>query len=591
MTYRAPVEEIRFALMEEAGFGRLIDSGAYPDLSEDLVDAILSEAAKLANDFVAPASWDGDRTGSHLTADGVKVPESFKRAYEHYVAGGWPTLSAPAAYGGQGLPLALSNAVTEMMNCNIGFQLCSMLSNGGIEALAAHASEDQKQTYLAKIIAGEWSATMNLTEPQAGSDVGAVKTKAVPQDDGSYKISGTKIYITYGDHDMVDNIIHLVLARTPNAPEGSKGISLFLVPKYFVNADGSLGAANDLRCIGLEEKLGIHASPTCVMSYGDNGGATGWLIGAENKGLACMFTMMNNARLHVGLQGVGVAETAFQRALTYAQERKQGRHPKAGKDDTAAVAIISHPDIRHMLMRMRALTDAARAICYENGVYADLAHSLGDQNAQARNDLLTPISKAFSTDIANEVAALGVQIHGGMGFVEETGAAQHVRDARILTIYEGTNGIQAIDLVGRKLPLAEGGVVRGYIADMEGTVERCRAINEAKYQEMADQLSDAIDALSETTTWMLDTIKTNQIDGLAGATAYLRQFAVAIGGHHLISGALAVRDQATSAFTARKEATAQFYAAHILSGCRALNTSIKAGNDMLEDIGLDALAS
>lgn len=591
MTYRAPVEEIRFALMEEAGFGRLIESGAYPDLSIDLVDAILSEAAKLANDVVAPASWDGDRKGAHLTDDGVEVPESFKAAYKHYIEGGWPTLSAPVEYGGQGLPLALSNAVTEMMNCNIGFQLCSMLSNGGVEAISAHASEEQKQKYLKRIISGEWSATMNLTEPQAGSDVGAVKTKAIPQDDGSYKISGTKIYITYGDHDMVENIIHLVLARTPNAPEGSKGISLFLVPKFFVNDDGSLGAANDLRCIGLEEKLGIHASPTCVMSYGDNGGATGWLIGAENKGLACMFTMMNNARLHVGLQGVGVAETAFQHALDYAQTRRQGRAPKADKNDNEASLIIEHPDVRHMLMRMRALTDAARAICYENGVYADLAHALGDQDAQARNDLLTPLSKAFSTDIANEVAALGVQIHGGMGFVEETGAAQHVRDARILTIYEGTNGIQAIDLVGRKLPLAGGDVVRSYIADMSQTLERCRAINEPMYHEMADSLADAIDALSETTTWMLNTVRTNQADGLAGATAYLRQFSVVVGGHHLINGALTAREQVGTAFATRKRATAQFYAAHILTGCRALSASIMAGNNMLDDIGLDALAS
>lgn len=591
MSYRAPVEEIRFALMAEAGFERLIESGAYPDLSQDLVDAILEEAAKLANDFVAPASWDGDQKGSHLTADGVKVPESFKLAYQHYIAGGWPTLSAPTSHGGQGLPLSLSNAVTEMMNSNIGFQLCSMLSNGGIEALAAHASDDQKDKYLSKIISGEWSATMNLTEPQAGSDVGAVKTKAIPQADGSYKITGTKIYITYGDHDMTENIIHLVLARTPDAPEGTKGISLFLVPKYFVNEDGSLGAANDLRCIGLEEKLGIHASPTCVMSFGDAGGATGWLIGAENKGLACMFTMMNNARLHVGLQGVGVAETATQKALSYALERKQGRAPDADKNDTESVEIIVHPDVRHMLLRMRALTDAARAICYENGVYADLAHAVKDPLAKARNDLLTPISKAFSTDIANEVAAIGVQIHGGMGFVEETGAAQHVRDARILTIYEGTNGIQAIDLIGRKLPLDNGNIVRGYIREMYETVDTCRAVNQPAFQEMAGHLRDALEALEETTEWMLSRMKTSQMDGLAGATAYLRQFALASGGHYLIRGALNVREGTSSPFAIRKHSTARFYAAHILPTCRALIPSVTAGNDMLTDLGLDAFAS
>ena len=327
--------------------------------------------------------------------NGVTMPESFKQAYQQYVQGGWQTLASPVEYGGQGLPLALSNAVTEMLNSNIGFTLCPMLSNGGIEALAAHADAAQKENILAKLISGEWTATMNLTEPQAGSDVGNIRAKAAPQEDGSYKISGTKIYITYGDHDMADNIIHLVLARTPGAPEGTKGISLFVVPKFLVNDDGSLGARNDVHCIGLEDKLGIHASPTCVMAFGENGGATGWLVGAENKGMACMFTMMNNARLHVGLQGVGVVERATQHALSYAQERKQGRAPNAEKTDNEAVAIIQHPDIRRTLMTMRALTDAARAICYENGVMADLAEATDSAEARALNDLLTPISKRF----------------------------------------------------------------------------------------------------------------------------------------------------------------------------------------------------
>jgi alkylation response protein AidB-like acyl-CoA dehydrogenase len=420
MTYKAPVDEIVFTLNHEAGFDRLVQSGAYPDLSDDLVDAILDEAAKFADNVVAPLSWEGDQTGARLEADGVKVPENFKQAYAKYVESGWSTLAAPTDYGGQGLPLALSNAVTEMMNSNIGFQLCPMLSNGGMEALAAHASDTQKETYLSKIVSGEWSATMNLTEPHAGSDVGNIRAQATPQDDGSYLIRGTKIYITYGDHDMADNIVHLVLARTPGAPEGTKGISLFLVPKFLVNDDGSLGARNDVACIGLEEKLGIHASPTCVMAFGENDGAIGWLVGAENRGMACMFTMMNNARLHVGLQGVGVAERATQHALAYAVERKQGRAPGAGKDDNEAVAIINHPDVRRMLMSMRTMTEAARGICYENAVMADLAHTSGDAAAQAKYDLLTPISKAFSTDIANEVAALGVQVHGGMGFIEET---------------------------------------------------------------------------------------------------------------------------------------------------------------------------
>ncbi len=590
MAYRAPTTEIQFALMQEAGFQRLIDSGKFEDLSDDLLDAILGEAAKLANDVIAPASWDGDQKGCQLTDDGVQVPESFKLAYTKYVDGGWPTLAAPSAYGGQGLPLSLSNAVTEMMNSNIGFQLCPMLSNGGMEALAAHASDEQKEKYLHRVVSGEWSATMNLTEPHAGSDVGNIRAKAEPQGDGSYKISGTKIYITYGDHDMVDNIVHLVLARTPGAPEGTKGISLFVVPKFFVNDDGSLGDRNDVKCIGLEDKLGIHASPTCVMAFGENDGAIGWLVGAENRGMACMFTMMNNARLHVGLQGVGVAEAATQHALAYALDRKQGRAPGAGKADNDAVSIIQHPDVRRMLLTMRALTDASRAICYENGVMADIAESTGDEAARAKNDLLTPISKAFSTDIANEVAAIGVQVHGGMGFVEETGAAQHVRDARILTIYEGTNGIQAMDLVGRKLPLGNGSVVADYMGEMRETAENCRQSNSPVLVDIAERLCAAIDVLQDTTDWVL--AQKGSLDVLAGATPYLRLFGLVAGCHYLARGAnIVAKGDVEPNFAQRKTASAQFYAHNLLSAVGGLSDAVKAGNAMLEDIGLEALAS
>ena len=592
MTYKAPVNDIVFTLNHEAGFDRLVQSGAYPDLSDDLVDAILDEAAKFADNVVAPLSWEGDQTGARLEDDGVKVPESFKQAYAKYVESGWSTLAAPTDYGGQGLPLALSNAVTEMMNSNIGFQLCPMLSNGGMEALAAHASDEQKETYLSKIVSGEWSATMNLTEPHAGSDVGNIRAQATPRDDGSYLIRGTKIYITYGDHDMADNIVHLVLARTPGAPEGTKGISLFLVPKFLVNDDGSLGARNDVACIGLEEKLGIHASPTCVMAFGENDGAIGWLVGAENRGMACMFTMMNNARLHVGLQGVGVAERATQHALAYAVERKQGRAPGAGKDDNEAVAIINHPDVRRMLMSMRTMTEAARGICYENAVMADLAHTSGDAAAQAKYDLLTPISKAFSTDIANEVAALGVQVHGGMGFIEETGAAQHVRDARILTIYEGTNGIQAMDLVGRKLPLGNGEVVRAYIGEMRETAEMCRQSNHPVLTQVAGELGDAINALETATDWLLDRSKSNPMDTLAGATPYLRLFGLAAGGHYLAKGALAATqgEALDPAFVNRKLSSIRFFGANMLTACGGLAASVMAGNDVVDDIGLEALA-
>ena len=592
MTYKAPVNDIIFTLNHEAGFDRLVQSGAYPDLSDDLVDAILGEAAKFADNIVAPLSWQGDQTGARLEDDDVKVPASFKEAYAKYVESGWSTLAAPTDYGGQGLPLALSNAVTEMMNSNIGFQLCPMLSNGGMEALAAHASEEQKDTYLSKIVSGEWSATMNLTEPHAGSDVGNIRAQATPRDDGSYLIRGTKIYITYGDHDMADNIVHLVLARTPGAPEGTKGISLFLVPKFLVNDDGSLGTRNDVACIGLEEKLGIHASPTCVMAFGENDGAIGWLVGAENRGMACMFTMMNNARLHVGLQGVGVAERATQHALAYAVERKQGRAPGASKDDNEAVAIINHPDVRRMLMSMRTLTEAARGICYENAVMADLAHTRGDAAAQAKYDLLTPISKAFSTDIANEVAALGVQVHGGMGFIEETGAAQHVRDARILTIYEGTNGIQAMDLVGRKLPLGNGEVVRAYIGEMRETAEMCRQSNHPVLTQVAGELGDAIDALEKATDWLLDRSKSSPMDRLAGATPYLRLFGLAAGGHYLAKGALAATqgEALDPAFVNRKLSSIRFFGANMLTACGGLAASVMAGNDTVDDIGLEALA-
>ncbi len=578
MDYQAPVEEIKFALHQEAGFERLIESGAYPDLSTDLLDAILTEAAKFADDIIAPLNRLGDRKHPQLTDEGVHMPAEFTQAYQHYVASGWSTLAAPSEYGGQGLPLALSNAVTEMMNSNISFQLCPMLSNGGMEALSAHASEEQKQKYLHKVVSGAWSATMNLTEPQAGSDVGAIKTKAIPQTDGSYKITGTKIFITYGDHDMAENIIHLVLARTPEAPAGTKGISLFVVPKFFVQEDGTLGARNDVRCIGLEQKLGIHASPTCVMAFGETGGATGWLIGAEGKGMACMFTMMNNARLHVGLQGVGIAEAATQKAFHYARERKQGRAIDAAKTDHNAVSIIAHPDIQRSLMTMRCLTDAARALCYENAIMADMAHSQKDEHAKLKNDLLTPLSKAFSTDIANEVAAIGVNIHGGMGFMEETGAAQFVRDARILTIYEGTNGIQAMDLVGRKLPLKDGAIAQSFIDEMRETARQCRKSNHALLSQTGKQLDDALDTLCDVNTWLLTQLKSgNQKAAMTGATPYLRLFALCAGGHYLARGGLACM-QNTSNFSTRKITSAHFFALNFLSTHKGFATAITAGS-------------
>ncbi len=582
MMYRAPVQDMAFTLKSLAGLDELQASGAYPDLSDDLIDAVLEEASKLAGDVIAPINSAGEKTHAALGDEGVATPPGYADAYTQWVEGGWGSIAANPEYGGQGLPLALSAALQEMWNAAcLSFGLCPILSQGVIEALTAHGTDDQRAKYLPKLVSGEWTGTMNLTEPQAGSDLNALKAKAVPQDDGTYRITGTKIYITYGDHDLTENIIHLVLARLPDAPAGTRGISLFLVPKFFVNDDGSLGERNDAKCIGLEEKLGIHGSPTCVMSYGEEGGAVGYLIGQENKGLACMFTMMNNARLLVGVQGVAIAERAYQQALAYAMDRKQGR--PAGMEIPAGEMgpIIGHPDVRRMLMTMKSLTEAARAVCYANAVAIDQADEGSDDAAkaagQARADLLTPIAKAWSTDIGVEVASIGVQIHGGMGFIEETGAAQHYRDARITPIYEGTNGIQAIDLVSRKLPLGDGAVVKAYLAEIRETAETAAAHNDADLNIAGHALADALDALEEATDWMLDTGKSNVQDCLAGATPYARLFGNVAGGHYLTKGALAAVESPDDSYLASKKATARFFAENTLPSCTGLLTPATAG--------------
>ncbi|MEL7453303.1 MAG: acyl-CoA dehydrogenase family protein, partial [Pseudomonadota bacterium] len=449
MAYTAPVDDLAFALQKIARLDLATDLSALAAYDADLVEPILEEAGKLARDILGPLNSSGDKAGATLGPDGVAAAPGFADAYAAFKDGGWMGLSFPEQWGGQGLPKALALAVMEMVHgSNMAFGLCPMLTFGAIEALLAHGTDDQKATYLPKLISGEWTGTMNLTEPQAGSDVGALKTKAVPNDDGSYDIRGQKIYITWGDHDLTENIVHLVLARLPDAPSGSRGVSLFICPKRLVNPDGTLGELNRLSCIGLEKKLGIHASPTCVMEYD---GAKAWLVGEPNKGLAAMFTMMNSARLNVGLEGVAVGEAAYQEAFAYAQERKQGKAP--GVDGPAP--ILHHADVRRTLMVMRSRVMAARAICFATAMAADLAeHGETEEarsDAKLREELLTPIAKAWSTDRGVEVASLGVQVHGGMGFMDETLAAQFYRDARILPIYEGTNGIQAIDLAGRKL--------------------------------------------------------------------------------------------------------------------------------------------
>ncbi|MAN73758.1 MAG: acyl-CoA dehydrogenase [Henriciella sp.] len=575
MGYRAPVEDMAFALRQLAGIDRLA-GGHFENFDNELIDPILEEAGKLASDVLAPLNQTGDEQGAQLTGDGVVAPHGFAEAYRQFAEGGWMGLAAPEEWGGQGLPRTLANAVMEMLHgANMSFGLCPMLSAGAIEALLAHGGEAEQKKYLPKLISGEWTGTMNLTEPQAGSDVGALKTKAVPQEDGSYAISGQKIYITWGDHDMTENIIHLVLARLPDAPEGSRGISLFVVPKVLVNEDGSLGARNGVKCIGLEKKIGIHASPTCVMEYED---ATGWLVGEENKGLACMFTMMNAARLNVGLEGVGVSEAAYQTAYAYAQERKQGR--VEGVDGPAP--ILHHADIRRTLTTMRANTMAARAICYACGVAADLVDSAGDEAtreaARLREELLTPIAKAWSTDAGVEMASLGVQIHGGMGFMNETLAAQLYRDARIAPIYEGTNGIQAIDLVGRKLAMAEGRAMGDMVEEVRETARAARETNDPQLVQIADRLVAAADALDEATGWMKTAMKEDREKGLAGATAYLELAGDVIGGHFLAKGALSARAD-NSSLRGRMTALAGFFAETSLAEAPGRVSGITRGGD------------
>lgn len=578
MAYTPPVSDIAFALSHLAGLSDFEGHAAFESYEPDLIEPILDEAGKLARDVLAPLNQSGDKAGAVLTDAGVASAPGFAEAYKTFREGGWMGLSAPEEWGGQGLPKVLGLAVMEMFHgANMAFALCPMLSFGAIEALLAHGTDEQKAMYLPKLVSAEWTGTMNLTEPQAGSDVGALKTKAVPNGDGSYAISGQKIYITWGDHDVADNIIHLVLARVPDAPEGSRGVSLFIVPKRIVNPDGSLGDENGVKCIGLEEKVGIHASPTCVMEY-DN--AKGWLIGAENKGLACMFTMMNSARLNVGLEGVGVGEAAWQTAFEYAQERKQGK----AEGVSGAAPILHHADVRRMLTTMRAKVMAARAICYATGVAADMAEvgeteDIRDQ-AKLREELLTPIAKAWSTDMGVDVASLGVQVHGGMGFMNETLAAQLYRDARILPIYEGTNGIQAIDLAGRKLSMADGAAMTSMLADIEQTARAARETNDPNLVQIADRLITAKQALADATDWMTRMMKEDRDVALAGATAYLALAGDVIGGHFLTKGAVEARAEG-GPMRGRMTALAGFFAETSLSAAPGAVASITQGGQAM----------
>jgi alkylation response protein AidB-like acyl-CoA dehydrogenase len=544
MTYRAPISDMLLALNHGAGLQAAVKAGHYGDFDHDIAAAVLEEAGRFASDVLAPLNVIGDEHGIKLDGGKVTTAPGWPDAYKRWTEAGWNAVSGPEAFGGQGLPLAINAVCTEIWSAsNIAFGLCPLLTLSAIEALDAHGSDDLKKIYLEKLVSGEWPGTMQLTEPQAGSDVGALRTRAERAGDGSYRIKGTKIFITYGEHDMSDNIVHFVLARLPDAPAGTKGISLFLIPKFLVNADGSLGARNDIFASGIEHKLGMHAAPTCTMTMGDHGGAIGYLIGEENRGMSCMFTMMNQARLGVGLEGVGIADRAYQQALVFAQERRQGR--AVGKKGEGSDPIIVHPDVKRMLMQMRALTAAARTICYATAVALDVSVRATDAKtrslAAARGALLTPIAKAFSTDIGNEVTSLGVQVHGGMGFIEETGAAQHYRDARITAIYEGTNGIQSIDLVTRKLAANNGEAVWALLDELAGIVKRVEVSNDPAFGTTGTKLRDALASLDRTSRWLLERVASAPNEALAGATPYLRLFGSTLGGCMLANEALAAR--------------------------------------------------
>ena len=580
--YRAPVAEISHTLKHVAGMKDALDQGKFGDLSEDLVDAVLEEAGRFATDRIAPLNKDADLIGAKLENAKVTTTPGFKETYKEWCEGGWNAIAGPEEYGGQGLPNMLAIAASEMWNsASMAFGLCPLLTIGAIEALDKHGSKELKDAYLEKLVSGEWSGTMNLTEPACGSDLAALKSRAEPVGDGSYKIYGQKIFITFGEHDMTENICHLVLARLPDAPAGTRGISLFLVPKFLLNEDGTPGERNDVFCQSIEHKMGIHGSPTCVMIYGDGfegreAGAIGYLIGEENRGLNCMFTMMNNARLNVGTQGVSIGEAAYQHALTYANDRKQGK--ASDYEGEGMAPIVHHPDVQRNLLTMKSMTDAARGICYSCAYALDMSHVHEGDEAKfwaERASLITPIAKGFSTDVGCDMASIGVQIHGGMGFIEETGAAQYMRDGRINPIYEGTNGIQAIDLVTRKLPLSGGECVKAYIDELRELVEQVRGANDDGFGNTAELLEAALDDVEATTNWLLENLANGSMDkALAGATPYLRQFGLASGGCYLAKSAMADKD-------ASRIGLARYFAENFATECAAIRQTVTTGADSL----------
>ncbi len=586
--YRAPVKDMRFVMDELAGYKELSQFTGFSEATTDMADAILEEAAKFAGEVLAPLNHSGDKQGCKLTENGVVTPPGWKEAYKAFCDAGWNGIAGPLDYAGHGQPDTLAVAVKEMVcSANLSFSLGPLLTTGAVEALLTCASDELKAIYLEKMVTGVWTGTMNLTEPQAGSDLALIRSRAEPQADGSYKVFGQKIFITYGDHDMTENIVHLVLARLPDAPAGVKGISMFLVPKFLVNADGSLGARNDAYCVSLEHKLGIHASPTCVMAYGDNGnfagGAVGYLLGQPNRGLEYMFIMMNEARLGVGLQGIALGERAYQQALNFSRERKQGRDALTGE---ALVTIDKHPDIRRMLMLMKCRVEACRAMAYFASGLLDRAHAIADADEKKRNlflaEFMIPIVKGGGTEMGIEVTSLGIQIYGGMGFIEETGAAQHWRDSRITTIYEGTTGIQANDLVFRKLMRDQGATARVVFGEVYATTKTLAASTRPELQAISQRLGVALKAWTEATEWLAADAKNSLAGPLTAAVPYLHLAVTVCGGWLMGKAALAAagyldKAEGDQTFYRAKIATAHFYADQMLPLATSYGETVRAG--------------
>jgi alkylation response protein AidB-like acyl-CoA dehydrogenase len=591
MSYQAPIKDMLFVMQELAGIDRITELPGFEDYGLDTAQAVLEESAKFCQDVIAPLNWAGDLNPSSFSTGEVTTTPGFKEAFAQFAAGGWQGVIHPTEYGGQGFPKLIASACAEMLHASsLSFALCPMLTDGAIEALLTAASDELRQKYVPNLVSGQWTGTMNLTEPQAGSDLAAVRSRAEPQADGTYRVFGTKIFITYGEHDMAENIVHLVLARLPDAPPGVKGISLFVVPKFLVNADGSLGARNDVHCVSIEHKLGIKASPTAVLQFGDHGGAIGELVGEPNRGLEYMFVMMNAARFAVGMQGISVSDRAYQQALAYAKDRVQSRD-LAGS--AGPVAIIHHPDVKRMLLTMKAHTEAARALAYCTAAISDLAHHAGDESVRRDNlalyEYLVPIVKGHSTELSIELTSLGVQVHGGMGFIEETGAAQHYRDARILTIYEGTTAIQANDLLGRKTLRDGGAVAKALCAMIAATEQDLAGRGDPDCEAMRSALARGRLALQAAVDYLVGNAKASIKPAYAGAVNYLRLAGLVLGGWQMARALLAALDKQAEdpVFHGGKITTARFYAEALLPQADALAASVLASGSTIERMAVE----